>query len=440
MKGRISNPASSMTLLLAVLFCGFSNAAAAQNRVFRTAAEQGFTVPPNVQTPVVLRTRPDAVCELHAAGDGSSHPLKVYANSEGYLQLQVAMKQESQEDSRVQLDCAAGNERITYPIRLRASSSPTDDMPAPKRVVPVPKGSRLLPALGDEEARQLSEDELLARGYTPRPDPDAEPEGYAVWLKSVSKPIMLVPAQRVSRTDVRASVETTANWSGLEAHASKGHTWMAVEAQWIVPTIYTGEAGQTTYSSFWIGLDGDGLSDLVQEGTEQDYTDIGGNQYGTYYAWTELVPNQTTEAFQFYLNPSDEVGGVVYVGDANGKMNVNGAYAWFSFSDSTSGRGFYFSVPLGGAVFVGTEAEWIMERPKLSSGDLPDLSDYVSAAMFGAYAQRANGSFMSCGRAANRVIKMYNEYYNYPDNNELSTGIWQGKSSSTALFSWFNFH
>jgi len=42
----------------AILMSGLAVPGSAQNAVI--APEQGFTIPPNVQTPVVLQTQPDA--------------------------------------------------------------------------------------------------------------------------------------------------------------------------------------------------------------------------------------------------------------------------------------------------------------------------------------------------------------------------------------------
>ena len=55
---------SGLLTLAAVLLCGLT--ASAQNA--EVAAEKGFTIAPNVQTPIVLKTMADAACDLHAVG------------------------------------------------------------------------------------------------------------------------------------------------------------------------------------------------------------------------------------------------------------------------------------------------------------------------------------------------------------------------------------
>jgi len=54
----------------------------------KLAAERSFTVVPDVSTPIVLKTLPDAVCDLHGEGAGANGSgMKFYANGEGYLKI-----------------------------------------------------------------------------------------------------------------------------------------------------------------------------------------------------------------------------------------------------------------------------------------------------------------------------------------------------------------
>jgi hypothetical protein len=55
-----------IALCAAILISALVVPGSAQNAVI--AQEQGFTIPPNVQTPVVLQTQPDAACDLHLPG------------------------------------------------------------------------------------------------------------------------------------------------------------------------------------------------------------------------------------------------------------------------------------------------------------------------------------------------------------------------------------
>lgn len=430
--------------LTASLLCGLAVSTSAQNsEVARIARERGFTIAPNVQTPIVLKTKPDAACDLHAEGvSDRAHTLRFYANGDGYLKIHASAKQESQE-ARVQLDCTENGKVVRYPLHLRAGSSPTNDMPAPRTVVPTPKGSRVLPAVTEEEAQQLSDEDLLGRGYLPRPDAVSSPDEYALWLDRVSRPITLIPPHSVSWSDISHSgnvqegAYTSANWSGYEAHGKK-RSYDGVQGEWGVPSIALAEPGYTTYSSEWVGLDGDGTSDLVQAGSEQDYVDIWPFSYASYSTWTELLPNQpTSQGTGLGVNNGDDILVSVYIGDSTGHRNQYGTYGWFSIWDFTSGQGVLISTALSGTYFNGISAEWIMERPTVG-GVYSELSCYLIAFMHNAGATTTKNKYKTYDQIQNRQITMYEKHKPQPDNNLLS-GV-NPFGTGQMLFNWYNFH
>ena len=78
------------------------------------------------------------------------------------------------------------------------------------------------------------------------------------------------------------SNSTSTNWSG---YAATGSTYYSVSASWTQPAV-TCAAGETSYSSFWAGLDGDISRTVEQTGTDSDCV----NGTPTYYAWYEMYP------------------------------------------------------------------------------------------------------------------------------------------------------
>jgi Peptidase A4 family len=430
--------------LTATLLCGLAVSTSAQNSdEVRIARERGFTIAPNAQTPIVLKTKPDAPCDLHAEGvSDKAQTLRVYANGDGYLKIHASAREESQE-VRVQLDCTENGRVVRYPLHLRAGSSPTDDLPAPRIVVPTPKGSRVLPALTEEEAQQLSDEELFGRGYLPRPDAVSSPNEYAVWRDRVSRPITLIPPHSVSRSDISHSgnvqegAYTSANWSGYEAHGTK-RSYDGVQGEWGVPSIGLAEPGYTTYSSMWVGLDGDGTSDLVQAGSEQDAIEFFGSIVASYSTWTELLPNQpTSQGTGLGVNNGDDILVSVYIGDSAGHRNQYGTYGWFSIWDFTSSQAVLISIALSGTYFKGSEAEWIMERPTVG-GVYSELSAYVLAFMYNAGATTTTNKYKKYDTIQNRQISMYEKYKPQPDNNLLSK---VGPFGTDQMeFQWFDFH
>jgi len=442
------NKGGTLTLT-AIFVSGLAVSTLAQNPpVPQIAAEQGFTIPVNSQTPIVLQTQPDAACDLHAAGvSDATRTLRFYANADGYVRVHVTPTQGSQPDVRVQLDCTAAGAVTTYPLHLHAGSSPTANMPAPRTSVPIPQGAQVLPGLTESDAQQLSDQDLITRGYPPRPDAVASPAKYSKWLDLVARPITLLPPHTVSRSDishrllgVQESTEHGPNWSGYEIRG-KADSYVWVNGEWYVPTIQIGESGYVTYSSMWVGLDGDetngGPSDLVQAGTEQDYVDILW-QYASYSAWTELLPNQpTSQEVGLSINPGDEVDVSVWVGDANTITDFHGGYGWFYLQDKTQGQAVRISTALSGTHFEGSEAEWVLERPGVN-GTLAELSCYQVATMTNAYASPVVGGTIPANPASNIQLLMYNRDVNHPDDHLLSASLPGG--SETIFFMWHNFH
>ncbi|HYW43714.1 MAG TPA: G1 family glutamic endopeptidase [Bryobacteraceae bacterium] len=432
----------------AILMSGLAVPGSAQNAVI--APEQGFTIPPNVQTPVVLQTQPDAACDLHLPGvNDAAHTMRLYANEEGYVRVHLTVQEGSQEGQRVQLDCAAGGTVTTYPVRLRAAVSATADMPAPQAYVPTPKTARVLPALTEETAQQFSDRYLASLGYPPRPDATASPDRYAKWLDRVSRPMTVLPPHLISNpnitrqprgveTGVEATTETSNNWSGLELQFNSG-SYFEIDAHWNVPSV-TGETGKATYSTMWIGMDGDpnnphdpkAGNDLVQEGTEQDYSDLGGGIGAAhYYAWEEILPNQPTEQYLpglSNINAGDVIQASIYICDSDGLKDENGIYACFVLLDTNVAQSVGpIIVPFGDTKFHGSEAEWIMERPTLKGGVLPNLANYGAALMTGADVENSKGVGQSSAKGVN--ITMTN------GKDTLSTA-----TNLPIVFTWHHFH
>ena len=86
-----------------------------------------------------------------------------------------------------------------------------------------------------------------------------------------------------NHTDGRKVIlhDTSDNWAG---YAATGGTYNSVSSSWVQPSVSC--TGEDTYSSFWVGLDGDGTSSVEQTGTEADCS--GGSPQ--YSAWYEMYP------------------------------------------------------------------------------------------------------------------------------------------------------
>jgi Peptidase A4 family len=118
-----------------------------------------------------------------------------------------------------------------------------------------------------------------------------------------------------------ATDATSANWSGYAATGQEG-SLTSVSASWTQPAVTCGDS--STFSSFWVGLDGDGTATVEQTGTEADCA----NGTASYQGWYEIFP----AAPVFYQNPvepADAMSASV-VSDGNGLFTL-------TLSDATQG-------------------------------------------------------------------------------------------------------
>jgi hypothetical protein len=149
----------------------------------------------------------------------------------------------------------------------------------------------------------------------------------------------------------KISQSTSSNWSGYAATDSRFTT---VSANWTQPTASCGATA--TYSSFWVGLDGDTSNTVEQTGTSADCS--GG--VARYYAWYEMYPKFPTN-LSLTIRPGDSMSGSV-------TTNGNGSFT-LTITNRTTGQGFTTIQRLKRASLA--SAEVIAEAPSSSGGVLP---------------------------------------------------------------------
>ena len=145
---------------------------------------------------------------------------------------------------------------------------------------------------------------------------------------------------------------TSTNWSG---YATTGGHYTSVSGSWKQPSA-TCSAGQTAYSSFWVGIDGDTTNTVEQTGTDADCS----SGTPTYYAWYEMYP-------KFPVNLSNPV----QPGDAiSASVTTNGSGS-FTLTIADSTQHWSFSTKQSSKKAKLGSAEWIAEAPSGSGGVLP---------------------------------------------------------------------
>jgi Peptidase A4 family len=151
------------------------------------------------------------------------------------------------------------------------------------------------------------------------------------------------------------SAQQSSNWSG---YAETGSGFTNASATWTVPSVSA--SGSDTFSSAWVGIDGDGNSNLIQTGTESDYS---GGQ-ASYYAWWEILPAAETPIDSLSVSPGDSI--TASVAQASGST-------WnISLTDNTTGRSFSTQQQYGGS---GSSVEYIQEAPEIN-GQISQIADF----------------------------------------------------------------
>lgn len=145
---------------------------------------------------------------------------------------------------------------------------------------------------------------------------------------------------------------SSSNWAGWD---NTGGTYTSVSASWVQPSV-TCAKRETSYSSFWVGLDGDGSNSVEQTGSEADCS------RGTprYYSWYEFYPAYPVN-YSNTVQPGDHFSASVTSG-------AGGAYT-LVLSDSTQGWSHTTTgtAPSG----LNASAEVIAEAPSSNRGVLP---------------------------------------------------------------------
>jgi hypothetical protein len=161
---------------------------------------------------------------------------------------------------------------------------------------------------------------------------------------------------------------TSTNWSG---YAVTGGTYRSVSANWTQPSVSCSSAN--TWSSFWVGLDGDTSNTVEQTGTEADCS----NGHPVYSGWYEMYPKYPKN-YATTVAPGDHMSASV-------TTSGNGSFT-LTLTNSTRGWTQRTTARLRSARLA--SAEVIAEAPSSSSGVLP-LANFGTVGFSGSTANGA---------------------------------------------------
>ena len=175
--------------------------------------------------------------------------------------------------------------------------------------------------------------------------------GMLVVLPGIS-PLVFASAQtgRMILVETKDATTTSTNWGGYAITGAVGSVTQAL-ASWIVPKVTCG-GGETSYSAYWVGIDGFNSNTVEQTGTDSDC------RSGTpaYYAWYEFFPKPSVTIGTMTVHPGDKIGAEVLYNTKTG-MFTDG------IRDFTTGVQFVTSSAVSGA--QRSSAEYIVEAPAI---------------------------------------------------------------------------
>jgi hypothetical protein len=189
----------------------------------------------------------------------------------------------------------------------------------------------------------------------------------------------------------RLSATSSTNWSGYATTAARPYT--SVSASWVEPTARC--TSESTFASFWDGIDGFNTNSVEQNGTSVDCS--GG--IASYFAWYEMFP----------ANPVN-YGNTVRPGDHfTASVTDSGTSFTLTISDVT--RGWSHTQHKSSARAQKGSAEVIAEAPSLCSATSCTVAPLTNFGTVNFTASVANGTSIgslapiSITMAAGRVVE-----------------------------------
>lgn len=377
-----------------------------------TDATLKFTVRVGADNELTAKTIPNATCLLKWEGSQSG-PLDIISDAEGTVAFHDRMSDPGIVKGK--LDCTGdAGASASYELVIQGSRNAPAATMISERVQK--KVGPIRPAMTEQTALQMSDAELMAAHYPPRPDRFTAPDAYQAWLERVSLPATLSPISTSTRPALhKYAVATTYNWSGVGNANPSVQRMNGVQGQWVVPNVQQNipalealdpkHVGAISWSCEWVGMSS--ATGLYQAGTGQgeSCTPIwcangsfcGYNCAAIYAVFFESnlgTPpdwSWSGEAPPYAGTPGDPVFWQLWSGDVSGNIVYDGPYLWYYYQVTHAGVEYYGTLN----VYLGpnndyskfTYAEWIVERQMDGNrGIMPHLSDFGKVTFTNAYA------------------------------------------------------
>jgi hypothetical protein len=374
------------------------------------------TIVPGSDGVIAIQVGPNSVCRL-SHPDSEVEGIQLDADSRGNIRLHLSASADAKPLEFALEETAEGGAVTRHILSVTADPDhwAVAEEPQHDAGLDAAEGD-LVPALRDDP-RDLATEELVRRGYPPRPSPDAPASSRERWRQLVSKSYRRVGPERTEHPDVRFTrladpstvmsptlpvpppserevatrlirsilpyprqlAESIFNgssttWSGAFLNQPANEFYI-VEADWRVPRVFPSPIPYTAAAE-WVGL-GAGPSDLFQSGTDSESYSFFGWTFTNYWMWIETLPYTPWAVTNFPIDPGDQIRVTIFVADANGTTWFNepgggglsgrNDSVWFMLYNTTKGLSYWGTYPTldpsGRYRFVGNTAEFIVERP-----------------------------------------------------------------------------
>ncbi|HEV2173486.1 MAG TPA: G1 family glutamic endopeptidase [Nitrospira sp.] len=177
------------------------------------------------------------------------------------------------------------------------------------------------------------------------------------------------------------------NWSGYAITGAAGSISIA-QGAWVVPKV-TCASSETSYSAFWVGIDGFTSTTVEQTGTDSDCH----SGVPTYYAWFEFFPKPSRTIASMVVHSGDVIA--ARVSYAAGMFRV-------TIQDTTSGKTFTSTSAVSGA--ARSSAEFVVEAPAICSIIHCKLASLSNFGTTGFGADNTGIAGFDCAVAVNGVL------------------------------------
>ena len=164
------------------------------------------------------------------------------------------------------------------------------------------------------------------------------------------------------------------NWSGYVDTSTKAGTYTSLAGSWTEPKITGCKASTFSAAVFWVGIDGISSSDptVEQDGTIAICPGSGSTtpEYGT---WWEMYPSNDVQLVGGTVKPGDKITASVVRSGTKYTLKVT--------DSTTAGNSFTTKQTCAASTCKNESAEWIAERPGLSTGlsSLPNFGTWTAS-------------------------------------------------------------